>query len=125
MAFSIDLRTRVIAAVNNKMSILQAAKVFQVSERAIHNWLKLLKTTGSLAKKIDYESGPKPKITDLDALRKFVIANYQMTAKGMRVEWETLTGVTMCDTVMEKALKKIGFSIKKKRFIIQKQTPKK
>jgi len=42
MVLSIDLRKRVIAAVDNGMHVDEAVKVFKVCRRVIYNWLLAL-----------------------------------------------------------------------------------
>ena len=48
MAYSTDLRTRVIAYVNAGGSRLSAAKLFDLSEKTVRNWLRLYKESGSV-----------------------------------------------------------------------------
>ena len=55
MAFSLDLRERVITAVDNNMHVDEAVKIFKVSRRVIYEWLELRKETGSLAPKSGYQ----------------------------------------------------------------------
>ena len=48
MAYSLDLRQRVVAATNQSMSIRQAATVFLVSTATIERWRRRARETGDL-----------------------------------------------------------------------------
>ena len=113
MALSIDLRMRVIEAVDNGVHIDDAAKTFKVSRRVIYNWLELRKETNSLAPKAGYQKGHSHKVTDWESFRKFVEANKHRTVKGMIVEWEKLNNDTVSESAMENWLKKIDYTSKK------------
>ena len=71
MAFSIDLRERVMAAIDNGMQVIKAAKIFKVSRRVVYNWRDLIIKTNSLKPKTGYQKGHSHKITDWDQFRKF------------------------------------------------------
>ena len=75
MAFSIDLRERVISAVDNNMRITEAVRVFKVSRRVIYEWLDLRKATGNLAPKTGYQKGHSHKITDWEQFKAFANEN--------------------------------------------------
>lgn len=124
MSFSIDLRKRVIAAINGGMRITQATKVFQVSRGTIYDWQKLLKATNDLAPKIAYQKGHSPKITDWDLFKEFVKNHHHCASPQMRSEWKKLTNVDMSESVMLRALRKIGYTAKKKLLTMPKQTKK-
>jgi len=47
--YTMDLRERVVAAVEGGMSRRQAARVFSVSPSAVINWMKRVRETGSVA----------------------------------------------------------------------------
>ena len=71
MILSVDLRERVIAAVDGGMHIDEAVKVFSVCRRAIYNWLNLRATTGSLTPKSGYQKGHSHKIKDWEQFKAF------------------------------------------------------
>ncbi len=113
MAFSIDLRKRVIAAVDDGMQITKAAKVFQVCRRTIYLWQDLLKKTNNFAPKFGYQKGHSHKITDWDQFKVFVEKHKHCASPQMRVEWKKLTNIDVSESVMLRALKKIGYTSKK------------
>lgn len=113
MALSIDLRKRVIAAVDNGMRITDTAKSFQVSRKGIYRWLNLRKETNSLAPKSGYQKGHSHKITDWVKFEKFAKKHRHLIVRKMVIEWEKITHVHMSESVMKRALKKIGYTSKK------------
>ena len=64
MPYSLDLRQRVITAVDENMHINEAVKTFKVSRRVIYEWLELRKETGSLEPKSGYQKGHSHKIRE-------------------------------------------------------------
>ena len=113
MALSIDLRRRVIAAVDDNIRISKVAKTFKVSRKVIYNWLELRNKCNSLLPKTGYQKGHSHKIHDLDKFRSFVEKYKYCTANKMITAWEKLMGVSMSETVMGRYLKKIGYTSKK------------
>ena len=69
-AYSVDLRLRVLSALDGGMSKLCAHHTFQVSRTTIDDWLRLREETGSLAVKAPLPSGG-PAIRDLVAFEEF------------------------------------------------------
>ena len=124
MAFSIDLRERVIAAIDGGMRITDAAKVFKVCRSVIYDWQDLLKTTNNIAPKSGYQNGHSHKVTDWEQFKIFVEANKQLIVRDMVVEWEKANNNTISQSAMERSLKKIGYSSKKKLLVMPKQIKK-
>ncbi len=120
MSFSVDLRNRVIAAIDNAMHIDEAVKIFRVSRRVIYEWLELRRKTGSIEPKTGYQKGHSHKITDWNIFKIFVENNKHCTVKVMVVEWEKSNNNTISESTMERALKKIGYTSKKKLLAIKK-----
>jgi transposase len=121
MAFSIDLRKRVIAAVDDGMRITDAAKLFTVKRRAIYRWLNLRKETGGIEAKSGYQKGHSHKITDWEKFKEFARINRHLTSSKMALEWEKVTNVKISDSVIQRALKKIGYTSKKNFWIHRSQ----
>lgn len=124
MPFSIDLRERVVASVDAGTRITDVAKLFKVSRRIIYDWLDLRKETNSLAPKFGYQKGHSHKITDWEQFRNFAENNQHCTVNQMIEKWAALTGTSMSDSVMERALHKINYTSKKKLLATLKQTKK-
>jgi len=113
MAFSLDLRERVIKAVDGSMGVKEAAKLFKVSRRVIYEWLDLRNKTGRLVPKSGYQKGHSHKITDWEKFKSFANENQQSSSPQMIIAWEKLTNVKVSESVMLRALKKINFTSKK------------
>jgi transposase len=124
MAFSIDLRERVIAAIDEGQRVTDVSKLFKVCKRVIYNWLNLREETNSLAPKSGYQKGHSHKITDWEKFRNFAENNQHCTVNQMIAKWAELTGITMSDSVMERALHKINYTSKKKLWVTLKPTKK-
>lgn len=124
MLLSSDLRKRVILSIEKGLRASDAAKRFNVSRRSIYNWIKLKKETNSLAPKSGYQNGHSHKITDWNKFKKFIEKHKELTVKGMIIEWENLFNTTMSESTMERALKKCGYTFKKKLLNIPNQTKK-
>jgi transposase len=114
MPLSIDLRKRVIDAVDSGMRVTDAAKTFKVCKRVIYNWISLRKVTGNLAAKAGYQNGHSHKITDWDQFKIFAESKKQCTIPQMMVAWKELTGESISQPVVSRSLKKINFTSKKK-----------
>ena len=120
--YSYDLRQRVVEAIElDEMKKSEAAQVFQVSRNTIHLWLKQKAKTGDYQAKPNESSGNGHKITDWERFKEFVRANGDKTQEEMAKLWE----VPISDRTISRALKKIGFSRKKKLMDIEKEMKKK
>ena len=113
MPFNVDLRKRVVAAIDDGMSVSEASTIFAICKRVIYNWLTLRETTGKLDPKASYQKGHSHKITDWDQFKKFVESYCKYTTPKMIIEWQKLTQVKVSESVMRRALKKIGYTFKK------------
>lgn len=114
-AYSLDLRERVIAKVNaGVLTIKEVAALFNINVRTIYDWRKQLEKTGKLAPKSGYQKGHSRKITDIEAFRFFVKNNADLTLKEMANKFGDVSPKTV-----DRNLKKIGFSFKKKLLVIK------
>ncbi len=75
MSYSLDLRIRVVGAIEQGTSVTKAAKIYQVGRATIYRWLgredlKPIKAIGRkrqldwTALKLDVEQNPDPKLAD-------------------------------------------------------------
>lgn len=124
VAYSLDLRERVIATVDSGIRINEVVKTFKVSRRVIYEWLELRRKTGNLVPRMDNIKGRSPKIKDWDQFRKFAADNQQSTGPEMVAAWKKLTEIQMCDSAMYRSLNKINYTSKKKPLTTLKQTKK-
>jgi len=112
--YSLDLRERVMNAVFSGMRPTIAAKTFNVSRRVIYRWKNLLKTTSSLRPKSGFQKGHSHKIIDWEEFKDFIKKHGNLTVKMMIAEWMKFKNQIISESTMERSLKTIGFTSKKK-----------
>ena len=81
MAYSPDLRTRVVESVTSGKSILSASSTFKVCEKTIRNWMKLYKETGAIVPR-PHRGGRKSSI-NAEEFKSYVDANPDKTLVEM------------------------------------------
>jgi transposase len=121
---SVDLRKRIIAAIDDGMKIGEAAKLFDVCEKAIYNWINLRKIINSLEPKSGYQKGHSHKIKNWEEFRAFAAANKHCTIKAMQEKWQKNTNAPISKSVIQRGLKKIDYTSKKKLLVIKRQMQK-
>jgi len=124
MAYSIDLRKRVVEAINNGMHTDDASKIFNVCVKSIYNWMNLYKKTGKLSPRADFHKGHSHAIVDWEMFKNFVQANKYCSSLQMTIKWKEITNKTIDRSTMTRALAKAGFTYKKKPLTMWKQTKK-
>lgn len=109
--YSIDLRRKVVEAIAlNGMRRCEAHDHFNISRGTINDWLKLYEETGDVSPRGQRHIGHSHKITDWPAFRVFVKANADKTQVEMAELWPD----DISDRTISRALKKIGFTRKKR-----------
>lgn len=115
MSYSIDLRQRVLAAVDRGMPRADVVATFHVSSGSIKRWLRLRRTTGDLAP--HPPSGRTATITPAHypALVAQVQAHADATLAQHIAVWQASHGVTVSRWTMSRALRAAGWTRKKSR----------
>ena len=111
---SIDLRKRIVAACDRgEQTQLQIAERYDVSLGMVKKLLQQRRRTGDLAPRHRF-SGPKPKITPdhQQRLRHLLRARSDMTLWQLR----EAVGVDCTLPAVHYVLKKMGLTLKKRRF---------
>ena len=70
--YPLELRQKAVAAVDRGEKKLHVSRMFGISRNTLDQWLYRRAETGSLAPKRRSRLGPDPKISDLEAFRRFV-----------------------------------------------------
>ena len=109
--YSLDLRQKAIAAVERGEKKSHVSKLFHISRNTLDLWLKQRAQTGSVAPKTPVKKGPDPKIKDWEAFQRFAEDHGHLTAQKMAQQWPE----AISDVTIGKALKRIGFTRKKRR----------
>lgn len=107
-----DLRTKVIEAINNGKPVYSLSKIFSISLKTLYRWKSKYKKTGSVAPANNKKSGVKTIIQDLDQFANFVKEKPDRTQAEMAKIWGGVSARTISS-----ALKKAGFTYKKNFWI--------
>ena len=109
--YSYDLRQKVLQSIEQDgLKMSEASILFGISRDTIRLWLKRQRETGDFQALPNKPLGNGHKITDWEKFTKFVEANGDRTQVEMAQLWtEKISGRTI-----SRALKKIGFTRKKK-----------
>ena len=118
MAYSQDLRERVIAAVRAKrQSLTQIAETFGVSPATVDNWSRRWRETRSVAA-LPWAGGVKRSLRDCGAaIRHEVRQQPDATLAELCERVEAATGVRSNPSMMCRELKRLDLPRKKKRFM--------
>ncbi len=124
--YSYDLRKKVIDAIElDGLKKSEASELFNISRNTIDLWLKRLKETGDFSAKPNKPPGNNHKIRNWSKFQEFVHINGDKTQKEMAQLWpEEISdpeGIRYAGRTISRALKKIGFTRKKKPMVIEKE----
>lgn len=119
--YSQDLRQKVIDAIElDGMKRCETAELFGISRNTINLWVQRKAQTHSLAPKKREKQGHSHKITDWDKFHEFARTHHDKTQAEMAELWpEPISSRTI-----GRALKKIGFTRKKKVMAIESEMSK-
>ena len=111
MTYSMDLRERVVAAVNDGESTTEVARRFAVSRPAVREWRDRAER-GELEPRKPGPKGPR-KLTKKDdkLMRRLIAVKPGITAKELMPQ----LSVVVVESTVCRRLKKLGLSLKKSR----------
>jgi transposase len=116
-AYSIDLRERVVQAVANGMTKSRAARTFSVSLATVKNYVRQVELTGSLAPR-PIPGRPREISPAQDAaLVAQLRAAQDATLEELRAAWEKIAGVRVSAATMSRAIKRLKWTRKKRRWV--------
>lgn len=98
VAYSLDLRIRVIEALERGMSVYKAVVLFSVARSTVQRWKAEYRSTGSIKPK-KRSSYKKPIITDLKEFSEFVKKNPDRTQAQMAEAWGGIAPRTISSTL--------------------------
>ena len=107
--YSVDLRVRVLAAVDGGDSVDEVAERYAVTARTVWSWLALRKSTGGVEPRKG-AVGPKPK---LEEYREKIVAAIQSSSSLTLHELQLTLKLPGCITTLWKALDRWDQSLKK------------
>ena len=112
--YSMDLRGRVVAAVDKGLAKEDVAETFEVSVRTINRYLLLRRETESLEPR-PIPGGPPVKGAALAAgLAPQLEGHADATLPEHCALWEAAGGGRVSEATMARAIKKLGWSLKKR-----------
>ena len=115
--YSDDLRQKVLAAVDRGERKSHVCRLFNISRNTLHLWLKRRESIGSISAIQRYPRGPQTKISDLQAFHSFAQRYGHLTQREMAQQWSE----PVSDRTIARALKRIGFTRKKRLMAIEKE----
>jgi transposase len=125
-AYSMDLRERVVAAVDRGTPRKEIVRTMGVSEPTIRRYLRLRRETGSLAPK----PPPKPafsigqSVEHRRALWKQLEEHNDATLEQHCLLWEGKQGVKVSISTMSRAIGRLGWTLKKRVWVPPNETKK-
>lgn len=118
-AYSYDLRKKAMQALDEGESKTAVAKRFKIGRVTLYKWEKRRKETGDFQSKKLGNRGYNHKITDWNAFAEFIKKHGGKTQSDMAKLWGNISRQTI-----HRALKKFGFTRKKRLMDIKKETKK-
>jgi transposase len=118
-AYPIELRERVVAAIDSGMSKGKAHQTYKVSRSTIDDWLELRQKHGCLRATTNYQRGPKPAIEDNEASRAFFEKHNLKTLAELCELWFEEKGQKLSIETMSKTLKRFAYTRKKRATVIK------
>lgn len=114
MSYSIDLRTRVLAAVDRGMSRTDVIATFQVSAGTIKRWLARRRTTGDLVPHTPPGRSATITADQYPALIAQLTAHPDATLAEHCTLWQSRSGVAVSRWTMSRAIGAAGWTRKKR-----------
>jgi transposase len=112
-AYSVDLREKVLRAVDQGYAREEIAKLLGVSRATIKHYLKQRRETGTVAPKVIPGRPPK-KLGPLQAdLVEQLQAHDDLGLEEQCRRWEQSHGVRVSTSTMSRAIKRVGWTRKK------------
>lgn len=115
--YSYDLRRKVIEAVDAGRKKTEVSKFFNISRNTINLWLNKRKDNQDYQAEVGYQKGYRPKIANLEDFRQFAQKHGGRTQAEMAEIWPG----EISSRTIGKALKKLGYTRKKKLTVIEKE----
>ena len=109
-AYSYDLRTKVIEAIDRAMKKIDASRTFNLSRNPINLWLKKRELTGDYEEKKGYQRGYGHKIKNWSKFRKQAKKNGALPQAEMAEAWDE----KISQRTISRGLKKLGLTRKKR-----------
>ncbi len=117
-AYSVDLRVRVLAAIDGGLSKMQAHKTFQVSRSTIDDWLRLRQKTGRV-QDTPRQPGARRGLAHQQGWAAFAKRHQHSTLEQMRLAWQQQTQQRVSTMSFSRALRQQGYTRNKRATAIK------
>jgi transposase len=118
MAYSLDLRERVLAAIDGGLSRTRAAQQFRVGRATITTWVALRRERGSLAAQFSPGRPRTIGVAEAEALRVQLLAQPDATLPEHVQRWAAHHPEQPVSTAtMSRAIQRLGWTRKKSRSV--------
>lgn len=116
MAYSVDLRKRIVEAVlERKMTIVGAAKTFGVGSATVERYLRRYRESKDLTAKTS--PGRPSRLTENEGLLRQQLAHENdLRLEDRCKQWEQVTGERVSTATMSRWIKRVGVTRKKDVF---------
>lgn len=111
-SYSVDLRVRVLCALDGGLSKMQAHRTYAVSRSTIDDWLALRESTGSV-QVIPSRAGRKG-LHRQEAFAEFAWCHQHSTLEQMRTAWHEEKQQKLSLMAFSRALHALGYTRKKR-----------
>lgn len=113
--YSVDLRERVLAALDRGLSRSELITTLQVSLASLKRWIAAQRNTGNCAPQPP-TGGPKPHITPVldEALRDQVAAFPDATLTEHTQRWNTVHTMSLSPSTVGRAIRRLQLTRKKR-----------
>ena len=111
-AYSVDLRLRVLGAIDSGLSKMQAHQSFQISRSTIDDWQRLRVQTGSVQAPARHSGGLG--LGAQEGFTAFAKRHQHSTLHQMRQAWQQETQQSVSIMSFSRALRQHGYTRKKR-----------
>ena len=109
VAYSYDLRVKVIKFLESKGTIKEASRLFNINRLTVMAWKKLQKATGDVKANTGYQTGHRLIIKDTARFVRLVEENKDKSSCELAKLWDE----PVSSNSVLRLLKKLGYSYKK------------
>jgi putative transposase len=111
--YSVDLRERLLGAIDAGLSQAEASRLFGVATSTIKRWKQQRATTGDLTPKPRPGRTPRIGSGQADAVREQVAHHPDATLADHCARWAHDQGVRLSVPTMSRTLRRLGITVKK------------
>lgn len=116
-AYSVDLRTKIVAAVDRDKNKHEVARTFGVGVSTVKRYVKQWREQGSLAPQPHPGRPPIISLEQQERLRAHVTEHAAAYLDEYCARWEGEMGVRVSTSTMSRAIRKVGFTRKKGHWV--------